>query len=90
MISEPMACSTQTVHRSCTKISNISKQTKVSLEPHHLGVPLVASKLISEQLARLAQTVHLSCINSNTNSKEKVVRFHMTHITYEFHRVRPK
>jgi hypothetical protein len=38
MISEPMLCSTETVHLSCVKISTISKRTELSLEPHHLGV----------------------------------------------------
>jgi hypothetical protein len=38
----------------------------------------------------LAHTVHLSCTDTNTVSKQKEARFHMSHITYEFHRVRPK
>jgi hypothetical protein len=46
--------------------------------------------MISEQLVRLGQAVHLSCTDSNTVSKEKEVRFHKTHVTYEFHWVRPK
>jgi hypothetical protein len=41
MIPEPMVCLVQTVHLSCIKISTVSKQT---LEPHHLGVPLVRPK----------------------------------------------
>jgi hypothetical protein len=31
--------------------------------------------------------LHLSCTDTNTVSKRKEVRFHMTHITYEFHQV---
>ena len=31
-ISEPIVCSTQTVHRSCVKISTISKQPKTSFQ----------------------------------------------------------
>jgi hypothetical protein len=38
----------------------------------------------------LVQTVHLSCTNTNTVSKRTKTRFHITHVTYEFHQVRPK
>ena len=41
-------------------------------------------------MVRLAQTMHLSCSDTNTISKQKEERFHMTHVTYEFHRVHPK
>jgi hypothetical protein len=41
-------------------------------------------------MVRLAQTVHLSCTDTNTVSKRTETRFQMTHITYEFHQVRPK
>jgi hypothetical protein len=41
-------------------------------------------------MIRLAQTMHLSCIKTNTISKEKEVKFQMTHVTYEFNRVRLK
>jgi hypothetical protein len=37
-----------------------------------------------------AQTVHQFCIDTNTVSKQFKTRLHMTHITEEFHRVRPK
>ena len=57
---------------------------------HHLVVPSSASKMISESMVCRAQTMHLSCTDTNTISKQKEVRFHMTHITYEFHRVRQK
>jgi hypothetical protein len=46
--------------------------------------------MISEPMVCLAQTVHLSCTNTNTLSKWIETRFHMTHVTKEFHRVRPK
>ena len=49
-----------------------------------------ASKMISKPMVCLAQTMHLSCTDTNTISKEKEVRFHMTHVTMEFHLVRPK
>jgi hypothetical protein len=55
-------------------------QNELSVEPRHLAVPLVVSKIISELLVRLAQTVHLSCTDTNNVSKHKQVRFHMTHI----------
>jgi hypothetical protein len=90
IFSEPMVCSTQMVHLSCIKISTVSKWTKLSLEPCHLGVPSGLSKTISESMVRLAQTVDLSCTDTNTISKRKEVRFHMTHITEEYHQVRPK
>jgi hypothetical protein len=34
--------------------------------------------------------MHLSCTDTNTVSKHTEMRFHITHITEEFHRVRPK
>jgi hypothetical protein len=73
MIFEPMIHLMQTAHLSFIKISTISKQTEVSLEPCQLGVPSGASKMISEQLVHLAQTVHLSCTQRNIVSKEKEV-----------------
>jgi hypothetical protein len=85
-----MVHSTKTTHLSSIRISTISKQTKLSLDPHHLGVPSGVSNVIFEQMVRLAQTMHLSCIDSYTLSKEKEVRFHMTHVIHEFHQVRPK
>jgi hypothetical protein len=63
---------------------------KHQLEPRHLGVPSGASKTISKPAVCLAQTVHLSCTDTNTISKLTKTRFHMTHVTLEFHRVRPK
>jgi hypothetical protein len=35
-------------------------------------------------------TMHLSCTDANIVSKQTKTRFHMTHITYEFHQVCPK
>jgi hypothetical protein len=65
-------------------------QNKHPLEPRHLGVPSGASKMISKPVVRLVQIVHLSCTDTNVVSKRIETRFHMTHITYEFHRVCPK
>ena len=44
----------------------------------------------SEPMVRLAQIVHLSCVEPNTFSKLTETSLHLTHITYEFHQVRPK
>jgi hypothetical protein len=71
----------QIMHLSYFKTRTIAKQTELSLEPHHLGVPLGATKTISQPMVRLVQTVHLCCTDTNTISKEKEVRFHMTHVT---------
>jgi hypothetical protein len=57
------------------------EQNELLLEPHHLGVPSGASKMIFELLERFAQTVHLPCTESNIVSIENEVRFHMTDIT---------
>jgi hypothetical protein len=57
---------------------------------HKLGVLSGAFKMIFEPMVCLAQTMHLSCTDTNNVSKWTKTRFHMTHITYEFHRVRPK
>jgi hypothetical protein len=63
---------------------------ELSLEPHNLGVPTGASKMISELMVHLAQRIHLSCTNTNIVSKWTEKRFHMTHVTKEFHLVCPK
>jgi hypothetical protein len=46
--------------------------------------------MISGSMVCLAQTVHLSCTDTNTVSKWTKMRFHMTHVTSEFYRVRSK
>jgi hypothetical protein len=58
--------------------------------PRHLGVPSSASKMISMPMVYLVQTMHLSCTNTKTIYKRTKMRFHMTHITYEFRQVRPE
>jgi hypothetical protein len=64
-------------------------RNKHTVEPHHLGVPSISSKMIPEPMVRLVQTVHLSCTDTNTVSKQIETRFTMTHITLDLHRVRP-
>jgi hypothetical protein len=65
-------------------------QNEFPLDPHHIGVPLVAPKMIFEPMVRSVQTVHLSCVKINTISKQTKSNFHFTHVTMELHRVRPK
>jgi hypothetical protein len=62
---------------------------ELPLEPRHLGAPSGASKIISKPLILLVQIMQLSCTNTNTVSKRSKMRFHITHITEEFHQVRP-
>jgi hypothetical protein len=49
-----------------------------------------ASKIMSTPMVCSVQTVQQSCTNTNNLSKRTKTRFHTTHVTYEFHRVRPK
>jgi hypothetical protein len=46
--------------------------------------------MISKPMVCSVQTVQLSCTDTNTVSKRTKTRFHTTHVTYEFHLVRPK
>jgi hypothetical protein len=81
MISEPMFRLTQTVHLSYVKISTVSIQTELSLEPRHLGVPSGACKMISKPIVRLTQTGYLSCVKINTISKSTETSFHLSLVT---------
>jgi hypothetical protein len=74
MISEPTVRSAQTVHLSCIKIINISKQIET----------------IYEAMVHLPQTVHLSCNETNTVSKRTEMSFHLSLVTQEYHPVHPK
>jgi hypothetical protein len=65
-------------------------QSELPFESCHLGVPSGASKMISEPRVRLAQTVHVSSTDTNTVSKRTEMRFQMTQVPYEFHRVHQK
>jgi hypothetical protein len=65
-------------------------RSKLPFEPRHPGVPSIASKMISMPMVCSVQTMHLSYTDTNTVSKRTKTRFHTTHVTYEFHRVRPK
>jgi hypothetical protein len=63
---------------------------ELPLEPHHLGGPSGASKMIPEPMVRFAQAVHLSCTDTDTVLEQTETRFHMTHVTEAFQRVHPK
>jgi hypothetical protein len=82
----------QTVHLPCTETNTISKRTEKEIldDPRHLGVRSGASKMISKAMIDLVQTVDLSCTETNNFYKWTETRFYMTHVTQEFHRVRPK
>jgi hypothetical protein len=43
--------------------------------------------MISEPTVRLGHTMHLSCTDTNIVSKQNEERFHMIHVTLEFHQV---
>jgi hypothetical protein len=57
------------------------------LDSHHVGVPLVAPKMISEPMVRFAQTVYLSCIEISTIFKWTKMSFHWTHVMLEYHQL---
>ena len=70
-ISEPMVRSAQTVHRSCVKISTISKLTKTSFQLSFVTYEYhqVRPKQYMSLWYVWRKTVHLSCTNTNTFSK---------------------
>jgi hypothetical protein len=59
-------------------------------DPRHLEVPSGASKMTPKPMLHLVQTMHQSCTDTNTISKWTEMTFHMTHVSKEIHRVRPK
>jgi hypothetical protein len=65
-------------------------RTTLVLKPCHLGVPSSASKTISMPIVCSVQTVLVSCTDTNSICKQTKMGFHMTHVTYKFHRVHPK
>jgi hypothetical protein len=91
MIFEPMVRSAQTMHLSCVNVSLYQiNWIKHPLGLRHLGVLSGASKMIPEPMICLAQTMHLFWTDTNTISKWTKTKFHMTHVTLGFQRVRPK
>jgi hypothetical protein len=63
---------------------------KHPLELRHLGVLSGASETIFWAYGMFSTILHLSWTDTNTISKWTKMRFHTTHVTLEFHRVRPK
>jgi hypothetical protein len=91
MISKHMVCSTQTMHLSCVKLDYLQMdRNDHPLEPSHLVVPSGASKTISEPMVRLVQTMQLSCVKISTICKQTKMSIHLSLVTLEYHRVRPK
>jgi hypothetical protein len=82
-------------HKPCTYLAltltlSPNGPKKIPHDPRHLAVPSCASKMISEPLVCSTQTVHLSCVKIDTIYKQTEMRFHLSLITYEYHRLRPK
>jgi hypothetical protein len=65
-------------------------QNEIPHDPRHLGVLSGVSKMIFEPVFRSVQTVHLSCINTSTIPKWTEMSVHLSLVTLEYHRVRPK
>jgi hypothetical protein len=66
-----------------SKITTVSKRTE-----QRSTRPLSPNRLNRDPMVCFTQTEHLSCTDTNTVSKQTKTRFHMTHVTYEFHQVR--
>ena len=64
-------------------------RNKISHDPCHLGVRSGASKTFSEPMVCSMQTMHLSCVKISTNSNRTITSFHLSLVTYEYHRVCP-
>jgi hypothetical protein len=61
-------------------------RNEVLHDPHNLGVPSGASKMISKPMVCLGQTVHLSCVKISAISKPIEMRFHISFVTKDYHR----
>jgi hypothetical protein len=80
--------------KSCTYLASrvalsLNRPNSAPPDLRHLGVPSGASKMIYQPMVCLTQTKHPSCTDANTVSKQIKTRFHMTHVTKEFHWVSP-
>jgi hypothetical protein len=88
---EPMVRLAQTVHYLAPTVTlSPNDLNKIPHDPSHLGDPTGASKMISEPMVHSEQSVHLSCVKISTISKQIASSFHLSLVTYEFHRVRLK
>jgi hypothetical protein len=65
-------------------------QNEIPHDPCHLRVPSGVSKMTSEAMVRSAQIVHLSCVKIITIFERTESSFHLSLVTKEYHRVRPK
>jgi hypothetical protein len=65
-------------------------RNEIPYDPRHLGVPSDATNTIFEPTVRSTQTMHQSCIKSSTISKLTEPNFHLSLVTQESHRMRPK
>ena len=65
-------------------------RNEIPHDPRHLGVLYVVSKMIFVPVVCSAQTVHLCCVNISTISKRTQTSIHLSLVTKEYHRVRPK
>jgi hypothetical protein len=80
--------STQTVHPTVAEIHYLQTDwNKLSVDPRHLGVPLGVPKMISKPMVHSPQTMHLFCVETRTISKQTETSFHLTNVTYKYHRV---
>jgi hypothetical protein len=86
-----MIRSAQTLHLSCVKISTISNElnqaSSWALSPSST-IGCVQNHFWAYGM--FSKNLHLSCTDTNTISKWTKTRFHMAHVTLEFHQVRPK
>ena len=91
-ISELMVHLAQTMHLSCTNTNTISKQKRSEIphEPRHQGVPSGASKmfLILWYVQRKPCTYLASRLALYVRKAETI--FHLSLVTYWYHRVHPK
>jgi hypothetical protein len=88
-------CSWYLRHKSCTYLASRlalspNKLNQTSTWASSLRCTIGCVKTISKPTVCLVQTVHLSCKDTNTISKRNKTRFHMTQVTFWYHRVRPK
>jgi hypothetical protein len=92
MTYEPMVRLTQTEDLSFTDANTISKtdRNEIPHDSRQLGVPSSASNTISVPTVRSTQTVHQFCIKTSTISKSNKPSFHLSLVTKESRRVRPK
>jgi hypothetical protein len=65
-------------------------QNKIPHDPHHLGVPSGASKMIFEPTVRSTHDVQLSWVKVSTIFKQTESSFHLSLITLEYHWFHPE